>query len=172
MTEHIHECRICEDQVLCWNDCALDPVQERRGSASVSVGELRTCTNCEAGIALVDDLPGVDRGPLGHAAIDRVVARATRAAILVAASSPEDAPRKFAEHVDSLYDHGWSARNPEAWARHGAVMGAKAGWSGEASRGMPLIPPDCPLGSAARCYIGAWSFAAAVVMQIRLEAGQ
>ncbi len=119
-------------------------------------------------IAEVDAQPKPERGPLSLTTIERVVSRATRAARDAGLRDPEDAPRKFAEHVEPLYADDPAAMGPDAWARCGAVAGARAGWSGD---GVLVLPPDCPLGPAARCYIGAWSFANAVVMQIRLEMG-
>ncbi len=157
MTEHVHQCPHCGDSGLfspC-PDCGL-PV-------------LWPCSDCEEPIAEVDDLPNPVPGLLSHVAIERVVARATRAALDVAARHPEDAPSKFADHVDPLYAKDPTRPDPDVWARNGAVMGAKSGWSGDlAFRG---LPPDCPRGPAARCYMGAWSFASGVVMQIRLEVG-
>jgi hypothetical protein len=180
MTEHVHECKWCTDleNVRVCSDAACPITSEPRETiAGLPIADHEeACTRCStamaemaASVAEVDDLPNPVPGTLSFAAIDRVVARATRAALDVAARRPEDAPSKFADHVDPLYAKDPTRPDPDVWARNGAVMGAKAGWSGN----VPLtLPPDCPPGAAARCYMGAWSFACGVVMQIRLEVGQ
>jgi hypothetical protein len=162
MTPHWHHCNICDSApAICTDEgCASAP----DGLVSLP----RLCGSCLAPIAEVDALPAPERGPLSYATVDRVVSRATRAAIQAAARDPEDGPRKFAEHVEPLY--ATTGKDPtDAWARHGAVMGAKAGWSGDVA--FNGWPPDCPPGAAARMYLGAWSFASGVVMQVRSEVG-
>lgn len=172
---HVHRCALCGDANPCaWSDCLLtDEVlaPHEDGGVILIAAAARDCSSCKDAIAEVDALPFPERGPLSFATIDRVTSRATRAALDAARRDPEDGPRKFAEHVEPLYARDCARQDPDAWARHGAVLGAKAGWSGEAASSMPMLPPDCPRGAAARCYVGAWSFAAGVVMQICMEVG-
>jgi hypothetical protein len=170
MTSHVHTCPHCPGVRRCGDPCPVDPlagaVSSESGPVEVAL-ERRVCPTCEA-IAEIDALPEPERRPLSYATVDRVVSRATRAAIQAAARDPEDGPRKFAEHVEPLYHLDPTNQTPDAWARRGAVLGACAGWSGETVFSMP---PDCPMGPASRMYLGAWAYASGVVMSIRLEVG-
>jgi hypothetical protein len=162
MTAHQHQCALCMSYEACSDDCTTFEFDDR------TLGQPCPCSTCAAGLAEVDDLPNPERGPLALASIERVVARATRAAIAKGASSPEDAPATFADHVDPLAPRDSTRQDPDTWTRIGVVMGAKAAWSGSTTF---ALPPDCPAGAPARCYIGGWGFASGVVMQIRLEVG-
>lgn len=154
---HTHYCLHCEQH---WRCLSVDCDVHDRDNV--------TCPDCYAPIAEVDALPNPERGPLALASIERVVARATRAALEKAARHPEEAPAVFAAHVDALAPHDSTRQDPDTWSRIGVLLGSKAAWSGSCSL---ALPPDCPPGAAARCFIGAWSFAAGVVMQIRMEVG-
>jgi hypothetical protein len=170
MTEHEHRCTLCSVYEPCDSPlCEIGPRVHHTSGAQTPVAEGgRPCSACEQSLDEVDALPNPERGPLALASIERVVARATRAAIAKGASSPEDAPATFADHVDPLAPRDSTRQDPDTWTRIGVVMGAKAAWSGSTTF---ALPPDCPAGAPARCYIGGWGFASGVVMQIRLEVG-
>jgi hypothetical protein len=169
MTEHVHECRLCSSPTRCLDDCRLDPVQEHYGDWVVSVGELRTCTECEAGLDEIDAKPNPERGQLSGVALIRVVKRAVLAAIDMAKRDPESSPSELARYVNPLSPGAsMRERDPDAWYRLGAVCGAKDAWQGVAFR----LPPDCPRGDSMMAYTQAWMCSAAVVMEIRMEVGR
>lgn len=166
MNPHIHECTHCDSRTPCRDACELLAGPSRIGE--MRRGQPRPCSDCERGIDAVDNLrrprPRSTR-ELSGAALVRVVARATRAALAMAARDPEAAPGELARHVEPLAPADPTQRDPDTWYRLGAVLGAKDAWAGSPFR----PPPDAPKGEAGCAYVLGWSNAAAVVMQIRTE---
>lgn len=170
MNDHYHRCSLCNvppiscDSPMCWTE------PQFFGDALVYMGRERPCSACEAGLAEVDNLPTPQRGELGGATLVRVCARATRAALVVAATHPEDAAEKFAQHVDALAPVDDARTDPDTWWRLGAVAGAKAAWAWDPKAGPVFrLPPDAPKGEAAECYLLAWNDSSSVVLRVRME---
>lgn len=169
MTAHYHRCNLCPaDAVACESDqCWTEPQLD--GPGIVLVGKPRACERCESILDDVAEHP-TPRGELGIPTIVRVVSRATRAALSVAQTRPEDAADKFAEHVDGMRATSGEPSGPSTWARLGAIHGAKAAWAWEPADGPVFsLPAGVPPGESAECYMLAWNDASSVVLRVRME---
>jgi hypothetical protein len=171
MNSHHHICNLCPGPHTCSLDTCRTEPQMDGPNGLIQMGGPKPCPAHEAEIAGVDDLPRPTLiRELGGATLIRVVARATRAALDVAAVNPEHAPGKFAAHVDALSPVDPTRTDADTWWRLGAVAGAKAAWAADLPPGpVYRIPPDSPRGEAGACYAAAWNVAGSIVLQVRME---
>lgn len=149
MTDHSHTCSLCSAGF----PCEVEPCRPTEASR---------CPTCTAALARLDGLPRPRRGALtGVGAVLAVTdaARAARAADL------EDQLSVLCERIDVLAPLDPCADDGDTWFRTGVIMGSRDGWLGKQYR----PPPDLPPGIPAQCFNFAYSMAAVVAMQIRME---
>ena len=108
-------------------------------------------------------LPTPKRPPLGLATIVDVCGRATRSALDIARTKPEDALRHFTRAVSGLLPADPATTSLDGWIRLGAEQGALDGWTGSQYR----MPPDAPSPEHSYAHGCAWSIACGVVMFAR-----
>jgi hypothetical protein len=157
LTAHAHGCALCQKTTECDDAaCVLD---------AFGLGPCwRRCPTCDAGIAVVDEAP-LRPHWVALVSIVLTVRRATRRAV-EAARDGSDAFSQFCADVDVLGPADLEDGSPDAWARLGAVQGARDGWLNRPAK----VAPDVPSHDGVReCYSAGWCLASMIVGTTKME---